>query len=178
MPCYQLVLEISRYVNHMRNVLEFSEAPQSSADENGDKGSPLSIRRSCHRSISKSSWHVSSARLCRRNVFITNFLDHRIIESVQIHLSTYFLPDHASCSFFSQRSEDRKRRWRHRYEALKDARALKNGSSNPDGNLKKEVDFLIAQAQSEQNLSEAYDLGWSLGTLVTFWQVITHISRL
>jgi len=43
--------------------------------------------------------------------------------------------------------------------------------------LEKEVDFLIAQANSEQNLSEAYDLGWSLGTLVTFWQVIAHISR-
>jgi potassium channel subfamily K len=32
-----------------------------------------------------------------------------------------------------------------------------------------EVDFLVAQAKREQNMSEAYDLGWSLGTLVTFW---------
>jgi len=37
----------------MRYVLEFLKA-QISADENGDKGSPLSIRRSRHRSISKS----------------------------------------------------------------------------------------------------------------------------
>ncbi|KIM79102.1 hypothetical protein PILCRDRAFT_567574 [Piloderma croceum F 1598] len=73
--------------------------------------------------------------------------------------------------FFSQRTEDRKRRWRRQYESLQDARALQNGHHNPDGDLKKEIDFLMAQANREQNLSEAYDLGWSLATLVTFWLV-------
>ena len=82
----------------------------------------------------------------------------------------YFIPSHGTRSFFSQRSEDRKSRWRHRYEALQDAReASKRDSHNPDGDLKREVDFLVAQAKREQNMSEAYDLGWSLGTLVTFW---------
>lgn len=29
----------------------------------------------------------------------------------------------------------------------------------------------MAQARNEQNMSELYDLGWSLGTLVLFWYV-------
>ena len=87
---------------------------------------------------------------------------------MQIFLFGIFLTPHRS--FFSQHAEARKSRWRHRYESLQDARkSSQKGSDNPDGNLKMEVDFLIAQAKKEQNLSEAYDLGWSLGTLVTFW---------
>jgi len=42
---------------------------------------------------------------------------------------------------------------------------------NPDGDLKREVDFLVAQAKRERNLSKVYDLGWSLSALVTFWLV-------
>jgi len=47
--------------------------------------------------------------------------------------------DISSADSFSQRSEDRKRRWRRQYESLQDARALQNGHHNPDGDLKKEM---------------------------------------
>jgi hypothetical protein len=52
---------------------------------------------------------------------------------------------------------------------MQEIRALQNGHHNPDGNLKKEIDFLIALENREQTMTEAYDLGWSITTLVTFW---------
>ncbi|KAF7971393.1 hypothetical protein HWV62_21228 [Athelia sp. TMB] len=76
--------------------------------------------------------------------------------------------------FFSQRSESRKSEWRLRYEALQDAEdeaQTKHDKHNPDGDLKKEVEWLMAQSRREQNLSELYDLAWSLATLLLFWLV-------
>lgn len=76
--------------------------------------------------------------------------------------------------FFSQRSDTRKTNWRLRYEALQDAEddaQTNREKHNPDGSLKKEVDWLMAQARREQNVSELYDLAWSLATLLVFWLV-------
>lgn len=80
-----------------------------------------------------------------------------------------------SFSFFSQRSQTRRTNWRQRYLALQNAKKpFQDPEYNPDGNLKLEIDFLLEQGKREENMSEAYDLGFSLITLITFWYVTLY----
>jgi len=110
-------------INH--RICKSFELLHFTADKNGDENYPLSIRRPCHRSISKSSWHVSSTRLCRHNTLMLIFLATGSSGRRNVSLC-YLLINHLQI-FSSQRSEDRKRRWRRQYESLQDARALQNG---------------------------------------------------
>ena len=89
-------------------------------------------------------------------------------------------PTDITCTyrFSSQRREDRKVMWRRRYEVLQDSREISaKGEHNPDGNLKKEVNFLVAQAQKEENLCQMYYLGWSFTSLIVFWWAFRYLEQ-
>ena len=102
--------------------------------------------------------------------------DHRVCRSTRLMNA----PTDITCTyrFSSQRREERKVRWRRRYEALQDTREISTKHEhNPDGNLKKEVNFLVAQAQKEENLCQMYYLGWSFISLIVFWWAFGYLEQ-